>query len=246
VEKAYATANGDPLIAVPSQEFGYKYDGLNHGWPSWALQAITGKSAGDYSINSTNLASDWSGGNLIVLCTSTPTSSYIVGDHCYAVVGYNASSGQPSFEAFNPWGTTSASASPTAPVWAPGHTNTIYGLFWANAAFISQNFTEQSIGTGAINPNDLDAAADGLGVVTDGAGTEGGSASPGSRLFPNVGMRPRAIQIVRTDLRCGSIVPTLPDDSLLTALAADVIQPNSGLSRPRKLRVLPIDDLQWS
>ncbi len=89
-----------------------------------------------------------------MLCTSTPTSSFIVGDHCYAVVGYNAASGLP-FEVFNPWGTDSSG-------WAPGESGKIYGLFTANAAFISQNFTRQSFGTGAINVNDLAAPADEL------------------------------------------------------------------------------------
>ena len=39
--------------------------------------AITGKPAGNYTINSTNLASDWNSGDLIVLVTSSPRSSYI-------------------------------------------------------------------------------------------------------------------------------------------------------------------------
>ena len=110
-EKAYAVANGLGYVTT-SHEYQNSYNALDGGWPSWALQAITGKPAGDYSINSTNLVSDWNSGDLIVLCTSTPTSSYIVGSHCYAVVGYNASSSQP-FEVFNPWGTDSSG-------WAPG------------------------------------------------------------------------------------------------------------------------------
>ena len=44
--------------------------------------------------------------------TGSPSSSSIVGDHCYAVVGYNAASSKP-FELFNPWGTDSSG-------WAPG------------------------------------------------------------------------------------------------------------------------------
>src|SRR5262249_33691874 len=75
------------------------------------------------------------------MCTSTPASSYIVGGHCYALVNYTASSGLP-FEVFNPWGTD-------ANGWAPGYSGTVYGLFNANAAFLSQNFSGQAIGTGA-------------------------------------------------------------------------------------------------
>ena len=109
-EKAYAEANGLGYVTT-SHEYQDSYDALDGGWPSWALQAITGRPAGDYSINSTNLVSDWNSGDLIVLCTSTPTSSFIVGSHCYAVVGYNASSSQP-FEVFNPWGTDSSGVGP--------------------------------------------------------------------------------------------------------------------------------------
>jgi hypothetical protein len=243
-EKAYAVANGAGIVTTGHPNTN-SYDALNGGSPSWALQAITGKYASDSSINSTNLANCWSAGDLIVLCTSTPTSSYIVGNHAYAVVGYNASSSQP-FEIFNPWGTMSASASPSTPAWAPNTGNTKCGLFWASPSFISQNFNTQSLGTGAINVNDLATPTNGLGVVPDVAGAEAGLTSPGSRLLPGMGIRPRAIQIARTDLRSGSIVPTLPDDSLLTALAADLIQPSSGRSRPREQRVLPIDDLRWS
>ena len=90
-----------------------------------------------------------------MLCTpNTPTSSYIVGDHCYAVVGYNASSSDP-FEVFNPWGTNSSGRA-----LPPGVTGKKYGLFVANASFISQNFNGQSIGTEAIDVNNVAEPAD--------------------------------------------------------------------------------------
>jgi hypothetical protein len=123
------------------------YSALNNGDPAWALQAITGKPASDYSINPTNIATAWNSGELNVLNTTTPASSFIVGKHSYAVVGYDSSSGEP-FEVFNPWGTDSSG-------WAPCCSGTTYGLFIANAAFISQNFNTQSIGTGTINVNDV-------------------------------------------------------------------------------------------
>jgi hypothetical protein len=150
-EKAYAEANGLGLVTSADLDRG-SYDALNNGDPAWALQAITGIPANGSGINISTIAADWSAGCLIVLCTpDTPSSSYIVGDHCYAVVGYNAyaESGDP-FEVFNPWGSNS--------LWwpaSPGVTGTKYGLFWANAAFISQNFSSQNISTGAINTDDL-------------------------------------------------------------------------------------------
>jgi len=138
-EKAYAQANGAGFVTTSSVGSD-SYNALNGGDPSWAFRAITGKSASDYSINPGNIASAWTAGNLIVLITSNPSSPYIVGDHCYAVVGYSSSSSMP-FEVFNPWGTDSSG-------WVPGYCNQIYGLFWAGAGFLSQNFTGQSFGTG--------------------------------------------------------------------------------------------------
>jgi hypothetical protein len=141
-EKAYAEANGMRYVTtgnVGSDSYG----ALAGGSPDWALHAITGKSVSDSSINPSNIASAWNAGELIVLCTNSPASSYIVGNHCYAVVGYNASSNMP-FEVFNPWGTDSNG-------WAPGCTNKTYGLFNANGAFLSQNFVTQAIGAGAEN-----------------------------------------------------------------------------------------------
>jgi hypothetical protein len=173
-EKAYAEANGLGYVGT-SAEHQDSYNALNGGDPAWALQAITGKPAVDYYVNPTNIASAWNSGNLVVLCTSTPQSSYIVGDHCYAVVGYNASSSQP-FEVFNPWGTTSSTATPSNPAWAPYTGNTIYGLFWASPSFLSQNFAIQGVGTGAINPDHLAAATNelaGSAAVGDGYATTG-------------------------------------------------------------------------
>ena len=153
-EKGYAEANALGLV-ITNNEYQGCYTALNNGDASWALQAITGKSASDYSINPANIASAWNSGQLIVICTpNTPVSSYIVGDHCYAVVGYNASGGDP-FEVFNPWGSNSLG-------WAapPGVIGTKYGLFVANAAFISQNFDGQSIGTGSIDVNNVAGPAE--------------------------------------------------------------------------------------
>jgi hypothetical protein len=138
-EKAYAEANGAGYVTT-SDVGSNSYDALNGGFPSWALQAITGKSANIASINPTNIASAWTAGQLIVLWTTTPVSPLIVASHAYAVVGYNPSSSQP-YEIYNPWGTTSSGMALGDPE--------VYGLFYAGAAFLSQNFAWQSIGTGA-------------------------------------------------------------------------------------------------
>ncbi len=157
-EKAYAEANTLGLVTVTTGGGGQdSYDCMNNGDPTWALHAITGKTATDSSLNPTTIASDWDAGCLIVLCTpNSPVSSDIVGNHCYAVVGYNASSSQP-FEIFNPWGTNSLG-------WAapPGIVGTKYGRAWVSGSFISQNFDQQSIGTGTADGNSIGLTLDGL------------------------------------------------------------------------------------
>ena len=70
-EKAYAEANGHGFVTTGNVGSD-SYDALNDGDPAWALQAITGKSASDFSINPTNIAAAWNAGELIVLCTSNP------------------------------------------------------------------------------------------------------------------------------------------------------------------------------
>jgi hypothetical protein len=136
-EKAYAEANAQGWVSTSHRNID-SYAALDSGDPAWALSAITGQTARDYTINPTNIASAWRQGELIVLCTSNPSSPYIVPSHCYAVVGYNASSSMP-FEIYNPWGTNSSG-------WAPGgyHGHAVYGLFYANAGFVSHNFAWQS------------------------------------------------------------------------------------------------------
>jgi hypothetical protein len=141
-EKAYAEANAEGIVTTHNDGTN-AYAVMSGGDPVWALRSITGNPASDYSINPSDVVNAWNAGKLVVLCTSSPVSSYIVGNHCYAMVDYNASGSLP-FEIFNPWGTD-------ANGWAPGNANKIYGLFWANAPFVSQNFSLESFGVGAAN-----------------------------------------------------------------------------------------------
>jgi hypothetical protein len=142
-EKAYAEANS--LGYVTTQQPGKNsYAALNGGDPAWALQAITGKPASDFAVNTANLATAWSKNQLIVLeSDSKPVRTDIVANHCYAMVNYNpsvVSQGKSMpYELFNPWGTNSSG-------YAPGG---MLGLFYADSGVISQNFNSQSIGSGA-------------------------------------------------------------------------------------------------
>ena len=113
------------------------------------MSAITGKSASDFYINTTNLAAAWNAGDLIVLGSSpSANDNLVVGDsqgtHAYAVVGYNASSSTP-FELYNPWGVSSTVGSTIS-----YNGSQVYGgAFYASAAMIQQDFADQSIGNGS-------------------------------------------------------------------------------------------------
>ncbi len=147
-EKAYAEANGAGFVTTQSVGSN-SYNALNGGDPTWALRAITGKSASDFSINPSNIAAAWNAGELIVLGTSpNANDNLIVGDsegtHAYAVVNYNASSSTP-FELYNPWGLSSVVGGTIS-----YNGNRVYGgAFYATASLISQDFADQSIGAGA-------------------------------------------------------------------------------------------------
>jgi hypothetical protein len=142
-EKAYAEANS--LGYVTTQQPGKdSYAALNGGNPAWALQAITGKPASDFAVNTANLAAAWNKNELIVLeSDSKPVRTDVVANHCYAMVNYNpsvmAQGDSMPYELFNPWGTNSSG-------YAPGG---MLGLFYADSGFISQNFNAQSVGSEA-------------------------------------------------------------------------------------------------
>jgi hypothetical protein len=156
-EKAYAEAGASGYVTARIA-YSDAYDALGNvadangnagGNPDWALSAITGQPPTSYNYvhPGADVASAWNAGQPIVLCTPpTPgpyASSYIVSWHCYAVVGYNSSASLP-FEVFNPWGTDAAG-------WAPGHRNTIWGLFVADGTFLKANFSSEHFGGAAPN-----------------------------------------------------------------------------------------------
>lgn len=156
-EKAYAEANGAGCV-MSSQVGSDSYGALNEGYPSWALQAITGKPASQFSVNPNNIAAAWNAGQFIVLTSdSTPASGTIVGSHAYAVVGYNPSSSTP-YQVYNPWGTNNSG-------YVPNNTR-YYGLFNASGGFLAQNFTGQTIQSGAEAP--VDRSGEGTVLVAQG------------------------------------------------------------------------------
>jgi hypothetical protein len=157
-EKAYAQANAAGVVTT-SYAYSDSYGALNGGWPDWALQAITGYSAGRYSINPSDVASAWNAGELVVLCTNSPSSSLIVPSHCYALVAYDGGSSEP-FELYNPWGTDGSGYALST-----YNGQQVYGLFTANATFVSQNFSTEAFGWGAAPGTHEDGAVSGSPVV---------------------------------------------------------------------------------
>ncbi len=155
-EKAYAEANVLGLLYT-TYEGQDSYGALWGGYPDHALQAITGKTANEISINPSNIAAAWNAGQLIVLDTPNKAlpSSLLVPAHAYAVVDYDASWSEP-VEMYNPWGVAIDSGWTSGPDSGgllslstnPSNGDEVYGLFNADAYFLEQNFSTQDIGTG--------------------------------------------------------------------------------------------------
>jgi hypothetical protein len=139
-EKAYAEANGAGYVTTLHPGVN-SYAALDYGYPSWAIQAITGSASSYATTDFSNLAAAWASGKVVVISSDTnPTSSLIIDRHCYAVVGYNASSNLP-FTVYNPWGPSTATYN--------GHS--VFGLFTASAGFLAQNYDAESFGAGTSN-----------------------------------------------------------------------------------------------
>jgi transposase len=82
------------------------YDALSVGWEGDAVEQVTGRAATDLPITGTGslyaVVNAFRSGKLLGLDTKPVTSSSVVPDHTYAMVGYNASAGM--FKLYNPWG----------------------------------------------------------------------------------------------------------------------------------------------
>ena len=169
-EKAYAEANGYGYVTTGSAGSD-SYAALNGGRAGVGV-------AGDHrasrpatiSINPSNIAAAWNAGQLIVIYTSAPTNSVHRAQTTPTPWSATMRRAANPFEVYNPWGTNSSG-------WALGTYNghAVYGLFNANAAFLSQNFVGQAVGVG-------DAADQGKGqqpaTTTNNPATNSVPASP--------------------------------------------------------------------
>ena len=140
-EKAYAEANGAGIVTTGSVGSD-SYAALNDGDPAWALQAITGKSASDFAINPTNIAAAWNAGELVVLGTSSAGQFHIVSEPLLRR-GQLHRVQQQAFRGLQPLGDHLFGMALGT---FNGHE--VYGLFNADATFLSQNFAIRHSGPG--------------------------------------------------------------------------------------------------
>jgi hypothetical protein len=83
---------------------GNNYHTIEYFYPYMPLGQISGLSTVALTATQggqSTFANAWNAGKSIVL-TSYPTATKVAGNHCYAVVGYDAASGNVTM--FNPWG----------------------------------------------------------------------------------------------------------------------------------------------
>jgi hypothetical protein len=127
-EKAYAELNAfDPNDGYTTFYLKNAYTTGSAGlYPNYVLNTLTGRAA-NFGYTPGELATALAQGSLVVLGTGQNTGSpYIVPDHEYAVVGYNASTGE--YTLFNPWGVNADSE------------YGVWGLVTANLAYLEKYF----------------------------------------------------------------------------------------------------------
>jgi hypothetical protein len=166
IEKAYVEANAAGVVYT--NHVGVDdYEVLNYGNPAWALQAITGQSATTTnSINTGDIATAWKAGQFILLSTpDSPPCQYLVPDHVYALVNYDAQASSP-YEIFNPWGIGVNG-------WEHGP-NSQYSIYSATSSFLTQNFRAETFG-GSGNP--MASAGQQTDLMVAGTATKQGGAS---------------------------------------------------------------------
>ncbi|WP_165073755.1 C2 family cysteine protease [Paludisphaera rhizosphaerae] len=97
-EKAYAQLNESGWLATSALGLN-SYGAIESGKASYALAVVTGRST---AADTTDIDSAWAAGKSVILDTAATKLSYLVPNHSYAVVGYNATT--KLYTLFNPWG----------------------------------------------------------------------------------------------------------------------------------------------
>jgi hypothetical protein len=105
-EKAYAQLNEFGWSRPGTDSGQNSYAALNGGYIYAALGQVTGQSTSPFTMTAstgsfTTFVNAWNAGKLIGFASYTSPPN-VVGNHAYAVVGYNASN--QTVTLFNPWG----------------------------------------------------------------------------------------------------------------------------------------------
>jgi hypothetical protein len=108
-EKAYVELNESGGLGHTAAN---NYSAIESGYIAVALGNITGRQTYlGFGLNFNNIVYAFNSGRLIGFASlSNPPSSSIVGDHAYALVGYNAAT--RTFTLFNPWGLNNGTDKP--------------------------------------------------------------------------------------------------------------------------------------
>ncbi len=109
-EKAYAQMNESGWLRADLGDHGHNtYAALGGGYMFDALSQITGKGATYAMVDTQSFVTAFTAGKLITFgSVSNPVDRSVVGNHAYAVVGYDQNTGQVTL--FNPWGINNGAA----------------------------------------------------------------------------------------------------------------------------------------
>jgi hypothetical protein len=109
-EKAYAEMNESGWLRAAFGDKGHNsYDAIAGGYMTDALRQIDHRNTGFALVGESQFVAAWNAGSLITFGSfSRPHDTSIVGNHAYAVVGYNATTKLVTL--FNPWGVNNRSA----------------------------------------------------------------------------------------------------------------------------------------
>ena len=134
-EKAYAIDAAYGWVSVGHPGYNSYYS-LDYGQPTWAMHAVTDKTAIQYTtVTQTAYGSaidvGWFAGDLTVVQTVNPPNSLIVGRHVYAVLGDNPAVTN-RYTLFNPW---------NAGAYTTYNNHSVFGgVFSCTYAFLETNY----------------------------------------------------------------------------------------------------------
>ena len=111
-EKAYTQIDASGWLRADLGDLGHNsYSAIAGGYMTDALTQITDHRAGYWAVDKNTFTAAYNAHDLITFGSVTsPVDRGVVGNHAYAVVGYNASTQMVTL--FNPWGINNGSSAP--------------------------------------------------------------------------------------------------------------------------------------